>query len=111
MAAIGVRRTDFHWVGGCELIKSYEAPLLAAPPTYRVCFCTVCGSCVPDPEDNSEFFEIAAGLLDDDPRLRPERHIFIELKAPWFRVTDELPTLDKQALIKHRRGIAEQSAQ
>lgn len=105
MAAIGVRRADFRWVGGRELIKSYEAPLLESPPAYRVCFCTICGSCVPDPEDNSDFFEIAAGLLDDDPRRMPDRHIFVELKAPWFQISDGLPQLDKSALMKQRQQL------
>ena len=104
MAGLGVRRQDFRLVRGRELIKAYEAPLLESPPAYRVCFCTVCGSCVPDPEDESDWFEIAAGLLDDDPQLRPDKHIFVELKADWFQITDRLPQLDKKALLKHREN-------
>jgi hypothetical protein len=111
MAGIGVRRSDFRWVCGRELIKVYEAPLLESPPAYRVCFCTICGSCVPDPEDGSEAFEIAAGLLDDDPQLQPDKHIFVELKAPWFQISDGLPRLDKMALIEHRQQIAAQAAE
>jgi hypothetical protein len=103
MATVGVRRTDFRWVCGRELINTYEAPLLEAPPAYRVCFCTVCGSCVPDPADESDSFEIAAGSLDDAPCLEPDRHIFVELKAAWFKITDDLPQLDKNALLKHRQ--------
>ena len=104
MAGLGVRRQDFRLVRGRELIKAYEAPLLESPPAYRVCFCTVCGSCVPDPEDESDWFEIAAGLLDDDPQQRPDKHIFVELKADWFQITDRLPQLDKKALLKHREN-------
>jgi len=111
MAAIGVRRSDFRWVCGRELIRSYDAPLLESPPAYRVCFCSVCGSCVPDPEDSSERFEIAAGLLEDDPQLQPDKHIFVELKAPWFQISDVLPQFDKNALRKHRQQIAEQSVE
>ena len=102
MATVGVRREDFRWLSGRERIKCYEAPILESPPAYRVCFCSECGSCVPDPKADSAWFEIAAGLLDDDPTLRPDRHIFVELKAPWFNITDGLPQLDKQALIRHR---------
>jgi len=109
MAGVGVHRTDFRWISGRELIKTYEAPLLESPPAYRVCFCSVCGSCVPDPEDSSEFFGIAAGLLDDDPRLQPDKHIFVEKKAPWFEITDELPQMDEDALLKHRQQTARQS--
>jgi hypothetical protein len=109
VAGLGVRRAEFRLLAGRELIKSYEAPLLESPPAYRVCFCTVCGSCVPDPEGDSEWFEIAAGLLDDDPRIRPDKHIFVELKAEWFQITDRLPQLDKKALIEHRKQIARRS--
>jgi hypothetical protein len=50
VAGLGVRRDDFRWVSGRELIQAYEAPILEAPPAYRVCFCSRCGSCVPDPD-------------------------------------------------------------
>lgn len=103
MAAVGVRREDFRWTSGRDLVRSYEAPILKEPPAYRVTFCSRCGSCVPDPTDTSEWFEIAAGLLDDDPALRPDKHIFVEHKADWFTVADELPQLDEQALIRLRR--------
>ena len=106
MAGVGVRREDFRFASGVELIRSYEAPILESPPAYRVCFCSRCGSCVPDPEATSDTIEIAAGLLDDDPQIRPDKHIFVELEAPWFEITDDLPRLDKRALIEHRRRIA-----
>jgi len=111
MAGIGVRSDAFRFISGRELIRTYEVPLLEAPPAYRVCFCDVCGSCVPDPDADSEWFEIAAGLLDDDPQLRPDKHIFTELKASWFEITDRLPQLDKHALLKHRHENAQQSIQ
>lgn len=99
---IGVRRADFRMVSGRDLITSYEAPILRKPPGYRVFFCSRCGSPVPDPEPAGEWFEIPAGLLDDDPQLKPDKHIFVELKAPWFEITDQLPTFDEKALIEHR---------
>ena len=104
MAAIGVRRENFRFLSGHNLVKVYEAPVVESPPPYRVCFCNSCGCCVPDPNDTSEFFEIAAGLLDDDPELRPDKHIFVEAKAKWDEIRDNLPQLDKQALLKARSG-------
>jgi len=50
------------------------------------------------------WFEVPAGLLENDPGLRPDKHIFIELKAPWFEVTDALPQFDKQRLLNLRRS-------
>jgi hypothetical protein len=106
VAGLGVRRDDFRLVGGHDLIRTYEAPILESPPAYRVCFCSVCGSCVPDPESSAEWIEIPAGLLDDDPELRPDKHIFVELKASWFEIADRLPQLDKHALREHRQKNA-----
>jgi hypothetical protein len=57
---------------------------------------------VPDPTNDSEWFEIQAGLLEGDPALRPDKHIFVELRSPWFEITDRLPQLDKQALVRLR---------
>ena len=48
--------------------------------------------------------EIPAGLLDDDPQLRPERHIFVDYKSPWFSITDEVPQLDRAALMRLRQA-------
>jgi len=57
---------------------------------------------VPDAEPSTERFEVAAGLLDDDPGLRPERHIMVEHKAPWTEIRDSLPQLDRPALLRLR---------
>ena len=103
-AMVGVRTEDFRLLQGQELITTYEAPLLEGPPPYRTAFCSRCGSPVPNLDPQSSWFEVSAGLLEDDPGLRPDKHIFIELKAPWFEVTDTLPQFDKQRLRKLRRS-------
>ena len=97
-AMLGVRTSDFHFVHGRELITSYEAPLLETPPPYRTSFCRRCGSPVPNPDPAATWFEVPAGLLDGDPGLRPDRHILVELNAPWHEISDSLPQLDKSAL-------------
>ena len=97
-AMIGVLTSDFRLVQGRELVSTYEAPLLEAAPAYSTAFCRRCGSPVPNPKSDAAWFEIPAGLLDADPGIRPERHIFVELGAPWHAITDALPRLDKSAL-------------
>ena len=57
---------------------------------------------MPDPTNDAEWFEIQAGLLEGDPEVRPDKHIFVELRSPWFEITDDLPQLDKQALMRLR---------
>ena len=103
MAGIGLLRKDFTWLSGTELVTTFDAPILESPPPYHTSFCSVCGSPVPDPDSDSEWFEIAAGLLDDEPDFLPDKHIYIEHKANWFQINDGIPQLDKQALIKFRQ--------
>ena len=47
-------------------------------------------------------FELAAGLLDEDPLLRPDRHIFVDSRAEWDGIADALPQLTKDELIAMR---------
>ncbi len=100
---------DFRLVQGKELITTYEAPILRTPPAFRASFCSRCGSPVPNPDPEpkktrgrSGLLEIPAGLLDDDPGIRPDKHIFIELNPPWFEIADDLPQYDLPGLIALR---------
>ena len=88
---VGVRTADYRLLAGAELIKSYAAPILYAPPAYHVTFCSVCSSPVPPAHPEGERFEIAAGLFDGDPGVRPDRHIFVELAPAWMESGDDLP--------------------
>ena len=98
LAWIAFLRTDFRLLEGAELIKTYEAPVRVRPPPYRKSFCSRCGSPVPDPSSDSPRIEVPAGVLDDDPQLRPDRHILVECKSPWFTISDALPQLDRAAI-------------
>jgi hypothetical protein len=76
-------------VTGTSLIKTYEAPVRVKPPGYRRTFCGVCGG--PVPTVDRGVIRIPAGTLNDEPGLRPQRHIFVDFKAPWFDIADGLP--------------------
>lgn len=104
VAGLGVRSQDFRLLAGRELITTYEAPVRETPPPYRRCFCGRCGSPVPDPDPATPWFEIPAGVLDDDPELRPDRHIFVDVKSPWFGIADALPQLDRTAVARLRQS-------
>jgi len=104
MAAVAVRRSGFRLTSGSELIRRFELPLREQPPAYSRVFCERCGCVVPEPNPSEEVFEIAAGLLDDDPARKPERHIMVEHRAPWYVIADELPQLDLAALLRLRGG-------
>jgi hypothetical protein len=102
-AFLGVEAADYRLLAGAELIASYDAPILHAPPAYRSSFCRRCGSPVPNPEPGADWFEIPAGLLEDDPQLAPDKHIFVELRAPWFEIRDTLPRFTAAELAAWRR--------
>jgi hypothetical protein len=53
---------------------------------------------VPDAFGDSPTLEVPAGLLDEDPQNRPDKHIFVDVKSPWFDIMDDLPQLDRAAL-------------
>lgn len=103
VSGLGVDRRDFRLLAGAELIRRYEAPVRDEPPGYRTAFCGRCGSPVPDPSGDSPWFEIPAGLLDDDPGVRPDRHIFVEHAAVWLEASSDLPRLDRSAVAELRR--------
>ncbi len=82
-------RANFRWLAGEPLVTEYVAPVRDTPPGYSRTFCRVCGG--PLPTSRDDVVIIPAGTLDDDPGLRPQGHIFVECKAPWFEITDTLP--------------------
>ncbi len=101
IAALGVQAEQYRVLAGTELRCTYEAPLLNQPPAYQTYFCRVCGSPLPPP-DPEGWFEIPAGLLDDDPGLQPDKHIFVELAPAWDKLDDSLPRFTVRELARAR---------
>jgi len=90
-AMLGVEAADYRLVSGAELIASWDAPILRAPPAYRSSFCRRCGSVVPAVlPDWSDTVFVPAGNLEGDPGIRPELHMFAASGADWFPITDAL---------------------
>jgi hypothetical protein len=102
-AMVGIEARDFRWLAGAELVASWDAPILHAPPPYRVSFCRRCGSPVPNPEPGAEWFEIPAGALEGEFGARPDRHIYVEHQPPWDEITDGLPRLTERELHAFRK--------
>ena len=107
IAGLGVRSQDFRLLQGRDLVRSYQAPIREHPPAYRTSFCARCGSPVPGPLAGASWLEVPAGLLDSDPQLRPDRHIFTDYRSEWFEITDDIPQLDKAAVAELRRRMAD----
>lgn len=103
LLTVVVATKDYRFLTGRELVKTYAAPILYAPPAYQSYFCSTCGSQVPPPSPEGEFFEIAAGLFDDDFGLRPDKHIFVDFMPPWDDLHQELPAYTMKQIYALRR--------
>ena len=82
-----VATSDFRWVTGEALLARFES----SPGNVRT-FCRVCGSTLVTIFPNSpEQLGLAMGTLDDDPGVKPELHVYVGYKAPWYDIGDMLP--------------------
>lgn len=104
MSTVGVMSVDYRMTSGKALVATHAAPVLYAQPAYHSLFCSNCGSPVPEPDPTEDKLEIPAGLLDNDPGIKPDKHIFVELLPAWDAITDELPQYDIRRLVKARQG-------
>lgn len=83
-----VRREDFRLVSGEDLVRVYRPAEDAAVKA----FCSRCGSSLfggtwPDGPEVS----IRLGTVDGDPGIRPQVRTFVDSRAPWDVITDDLP--------------------
>jgi len=81
----------FRWLSGEDLICVYSP----VPDNPRP-FCTVCGSRLPIVMEQWNHVAVPAGLLDDDPGIKPSVHIYVGSKAPWHDICDDLPQFEEQ---------------
>jgi hypothetical protein len=56
--------------------------------------CGACGSLLYSVVREGRFVHVAMGTLLDAPSIRPQMHIFVGSKAPWFDITDALPQFE-----------------
>jgi hypothetical protein len=85
-----VAKKDFRFIAGEDLMDSFES----SPGSIRK-HCRVCGSQAPGQAPYLPTVSIPAGLLDDDPGVKPALHVFVSSKAPWWEITDDLPQHEK----------------
>ena len=104
LLTIRVNAKDYRFLTGQELVRSFTAPILYKPPAYRSMFCSRCGSPVPEPSPEGEFLEIPAGAFDDDPGIKPDKHIFVEFMPAWDNLRNDLPAYTRSDVYKLRTG-------
>ena len=85
---LGIAVEGLRWTRGEDRLASYKVP---EARFFTQVFCRICGSCLPRVDRDRGFAVVPMGALDDDPRVRPQYHIFAGSKAPWFEIHDDLP--------------------
>jgi hypothetical protein len=85
-----VTDSKFRFTAGEENSVQFES----APGSYRN-RCKICGCLTPGKASYLKTWSIAAGLLDDDPGVKPSLHVFTSSKAPWWDIHDTLPQHEK----------------
>ena len=91
-ANIFLPQGQFAWSAGEELIRRFDLP---GAKRFAVWFCSRCGSRVPHKVREGDNYLIPAGLLDDDPGMRPENSIFWGSRAPWYVEPREMPRFNE----------------
>jgi len=66
--------------------------------------CRVCGSFLYSVVRDGAFVHVAMGTLVDDPTIRPTGHIFVDSKAQWFTITDDLPQYGEHVVVSRPVG-------
>ena len=85
-----VETDKFRFLDGEDHIEQYES----SPGSFRK-RCRTCGSPAPGKAPYLATVSIPAGLLDDDPGVRPMLHVFAGSRAPWWTIHDSLPQYEK----------------
>ena len=86
----------FRIAHGQDSLKAYESS-----PGKQRWFCSKCGAHTHATMNyKPEIVIVRAGLIDGDPGIRPQFHIWVKAKAPWYEIHDDLPQYQEGAPAK-----------
>jgi hypothetical protein len=79
------------WISGED-----KATRFNLPSTQHVkCFCSTCGSALPNVQMDGKLLVVPAGSLNGDIAIKPTAHIFASSKANWDRDLESVTTFEK----------------
>ena len=85
----GIDKRALRILTGLDDLAAYESSV--GKKRY---FCRVCGSPIYSERNGDDRVYIRLGTLDEDPDARPNVHIHVASKAPWYEINDHLPRLN-----------------
>lgn len=83
---VGAPLMGFRWLSGEHTVVTY-----ASSEKGVRSFCPVCGSVMPTLVKEMDLALLPAGNLRGDIDIRPQAHVFVGSKAPWYTISDDLP--------------------
>jgi hypothetical protein len=85
-----VARSAFQYTAGEDQTRVFDT----SGGGSRV-FCTQCGTRICNlPRVMPDHLSLVVATLDDEHAVRPNVHINVESKAPWYEIADDLPQFD-----------------
>lgn len=78
------------WISGEKRLKIYRLP----STRHMKCFCSTCGSALPNMQMNGELLVVPAGCLDSQLSIKPTAHIFLSDKANWDEKLEDVPKIE-----------------
>ena len=72
------------FTSGTDQVQTYHSS-----EGFSRVFCKTCGSVLPESSAEGHFY-VPVGILDDDPVIRPQSHIFVESKSDYYDIHDAL---------------------
>jgi hypothetical protein len=81
--------------GKLEVTEGQDVLLIVGEENSNDTRCRECGSLLFSVVRDGEYVHVAMGSLVDAPGIRPESHIYVGSKAPWFEITDDLPQFEE----------------
>jgi hypothetical protein len=83
--------------GKLDITQGLDDRMIFGEENANDTHCKRCGSLLYSVVRDGAFVHVALGTLVDDPTIRPNKHIFVGSKAPWFTITDDLPQYEEHA--------------
>ena len=88
----GFNRSAFRFLSGEDHLAAYES----SPGRHRH-FCGRCGSPIYSSSERSpDVVYVRIGTFDDSDNLKPDVHIHVASKAPWYEIRDALPQREEE---------------
>lgn len=79
------------YLRGADNLASYKPE---DAKSFTHVFCRTCGSGMPRVNSENNYTTVPFGSLDDDPGKRPDDHIYVGSKVPWYDFEDNLPAFE-----------------